>query len=1782
MYNYLKKPFAGKISAAAVLILLVSLFTFSMPAVASSINIEIDTDSVNEDETVYVSFPGQNESIRFFVYEQTGEDEYTEIYASTIASPEDYIEEYHVQDFLKVLGGDSLVLYFAAVPESELEGFDDDNNNLETVLNGGVLTTSWDKPDASTGEFTFEDVSLVRDIIVRDVTAVNSSPSAPSPYAVTEDDEVEITFFCNAGTIEISASSLEDADNITWTPSGTRDSEGFESVTGVAKVPKKDVADNSSGILKFDFTVNGIYVDQDSELVNADQPDETLTYYAPLNEDDLIANIFVDTQLEDGYVTVGDTITLEYGEIERDFYFTVKELRIGSQAVTTFEEDGISVSFEMISNAKITDLSALSLKITDEVGGEYTLSIINGEDYQYIEPPSKEENTISITGDMEYSAAPSKHYAVFSDSIVTYSLHTNNIYANMQYQLEIKIGDDEYKTIDMVRAKNASGEMLGDPVDGYKFTADLDMRDVENIIHGDKIAINRILRGEDEVADIGYDNSLKTTDFIYYSPLKFASIDISVDDSTISNTPGADADGKVYAVYGDCVFFEAELNQQVNDDDSFEISIAKYKGEKVSITEIEEYLDDISSFDEAGKLIYSLDSAAAKVTGLFRFPKLSGGSYSAEISAAIEITATPYSLEEKEYTIASNKPKYVAEDADPYHKLFYWNPVNPDLFSIYMETNSSLEKAYIHAGDSVSIFYEGITASYIERLEAGERVIDYTDPKPGISGNHKFNLTKDNTEEYLNNERISILFYVANDAGKIYPVELPKNKSYRYVIPPIEEENRLSVKFYGTHYINDEAPGYYAVTHKSSLGFTFSSNYIFIEDYTLTLTTDSGASFDVPLSLDDSFSNSPITGYTYTGFARVEDFEALKDYNRIKITIKRNSKSINFTDNLNGADIIYFGDFYLTGMQVSYPASGGELLWEPEDEYAYVIDNDFIVITLTFNHSLIPKETVLQMDNLTGVQKSKAVLTDYIKYPYRYKQEMQLTYYFDETNYKNDTIVCLFRMPSRSDKNYDEQRLSFQSNGSAYADVDNVPFEISMKSVRHAVPDEDVIVDTGDYEAKKQNEKELYHKMVYWAPLDVWNPEIELINLAADVPLPIDDLSEETYVIVRDGQDIRVSFVTKHPIVIDDIITKYSTTDSPQIALTYTETLLEQTRFLYTAAFTIGTSPLSNMDDLTIIRLLWEVNDIRGQANKRNINYSRETKWAIYYKPLEITEVTISSSNMKDGTQYCKDEDTITVEFVANHYVMLESSIIGKSIETEDTRNRRQQEFSFLYKLENGDLEDLADVEFSFEVEDLAGDTFEFTEASDGVINKLMYYAPMEVTADIESSNSNPVYARNGDTVTVSTTTNHEAQTLDFRLGSREIGDNDIYREDPSVSYRIPENEETLNEGDLFFSVRVEDPAGNYELVNETAPEGEEGTKVTYDRTPPEIRILPGFNGYTNQDVSFTFVFNDMHLDLSTLSCRLNGAQRIRHPGGTETSYSHDVALTEEGEYYVQATVSDMAGNEMEFEAVCHLIIDKTEPVILLDLKPNTFKAGFTLEKIINIEEDNLGEIVCTITDNEGVREWDFNTPIEDEGKKTIYAMARDMAGNTSTPIIYDVFIDATAPLPQVTNSANGEALKPQGKNVLVGSSASVGISLAPIHMGDEKPDKFTTLQIVDANGKLLFDFLASDVQEHKFTYKLPDFGTYTLLAAAVDDVGNTEGPLLYVIEFREKYFLERMLENTPLSQIKFIQRITDLMFVGICLLFVSTLAGLAMLIAHKRKKRQEYMEQDYVIIDEE
>jgi len=666
-------------------------------------------------------------------------------------------------------------------------------------------------------------------------------------------------------------------------------------------------------------------------------------------------------------------------------------------------------------------------------------------------------------------------------------------------------------------------------------------------------------------------------------------------------------------------------------------------------------------------------------------------------------------------------------------------------------------------------------------------------------------------------------------------------------------------------------------------------------------------------------------------------------------------------------------------------------------------------------------------------------------------------------------------------------------------------------------------------------------KIRYQAPISITN-----LSLVSD--------NEATAEVVRNGSKITLTFQTLHPV---------SLTTVKIAGQAVSCSSADNDGMTWSAVYTTQNGTTA---DNAAISLNLFIDDLAGNAPAAATENDTKTGKIKYYAPIVISDAAISTTNSNDASSYAKDADTVYVTFVTNHDTAISDvSIAGQSPALTKTDSAGiSKSWTLTYSIKNGDVPDLAAIPFAFTAKDIAGnDPVKKTGLDEDVSHSIQYFAPITATTSISSNGSNAAFAQNEDSITVSAATNHAARVVAASIltrGTNNSGDNSMQL---AVSYTVPSFESALPEGTVPFLYTITDAAGNTLDVSET--NSVPASTVTYDRTKPTVEITPDFSGFTNQTVAFKITFSDVNLDRQRVSIKINGEEQISSADRssiTGTVYTKKITVETDNTYKLDAGVTDMAGNQAESNVRTTVTIDKTNPevsAVKIDLlTPKTYKAGFVLGEYLDITEKNVDQIICTVTDSEGVHDWDINTPITTNGKNTAYLLVTDMAGNHSTALTYDLYIDGLVPKAMVRDTVTGAELAAGTDNVVFISKMTLDISLEALNIGDEAADHFAILKLVDKNGALVVDLLNTMTASGDGMYTLPldAFGEYTLLAEAQDAVGNATGTLAYHFTFRDKSILQKYYENKPLF------------YSSIPVLGVLAAGGIFLLTANKRRKR--------------
>jgi hypothetical protein ELI_1900 len=608
----------------------------------------------------------------------------------------------------------------------------------------------------------------------------------------------------------------------------------------------------------------------------------------------------------------------------------------------------------------------------------------------------------------------------------------------------------------------------------------------------------------------------------------------------------------------------------------------------------------------------------------------------------------------------------------------------------------------------------------------------------------------------------------------------------------------------------------------------------------------------------------------------------------------------------------------------------------------------------------------------------------------------------------------------------------------------------------------------------------------------------------------------------KNGDVITVSFITNHPVNLTDT----------RIAGREAEFISEDN--VNWIAQIIAENGIA--EDMDYISLYFNVHDKAGNEIIQQTENDLVSEKVQYYAPISISDVEIYSSNENDGNRYAKDGDVIKVSFISNHDVEIAPASVAGNIPEissypQDSGNIM---YELSYVLSNGDIEDQSVVLFSFTANDFAeNEPVIITNESVEEINEVIYYAPIISDASIRSGNRNQLYVNNGGRITVSGSANHGVTPESAVIMGRNA---DVYGKNTasfSINYTIDEKEKSLTEGYVNFSYTLADSAGNILYVDSAS----DGSSVVYDRTLPVITAEYDKVSFTNHSVTYKFTFSDIHISSSDISIKVNGTEQITDNERNLLSgsvFTKEITLDTDNNYHVIASAKDLANNSAYPEIDVRTTIDKTNPKIkTLDISsdsPEIYRSLFNIKEHFEIDDKNLKEIICTVTNSSGTVDWNINAPVMSDGKNTVYLMATDMADNVSQAVTYDFYIDAIAPKPLVSEAISGIFME-QEENYSFSLEADLKISLEALHIdGISEPDKFIKLYITDKNGNEVADLLENYESEPGiYTISITDIGEYVLCAEAKDSVGNTNGLIKYSFEIKEKSLAERFWDNKPL-----------------------------------------------------
>ncbi len=491
----------------------------------------------------------------------------------------------------------------------------------------------------------------------------------------------------------------------------------------------------------------------------------------------------------------------------------------------------------------------------------------------------------------------------------------------------------------------------------------------------------------------------------------------------------------------------------------------------------------------------------------------------------------------------------------------------------------------------------------------------------------------------------------------------------------------------------------------------------------------------------------------------------------------------------------------------------------------------------------------------------------------------------------------------------------------------------------------------------------------------------------------------------------------------------------------------------------------------------------------------------------------------------------------------------------------------------NSSKKDDFKIEYQVIVTDKAGQTY----STDKITTDITYLSPIALESVRFVSNNAAFndYAKYGSDLTFTAQVNHAVEiTSDVVVSDGNdtfTVSSDEFSED-SLNFKFEKISGFANQSRIYPIFTLTDKAGNiFDSTQNISGLTENNINtITYDSEKPRISLLPKFDGFLNKDFTCSALFSDNNLyadgmnftyvneDDNTTHYVLNRSNFV----DGENIFRQSLTLTNEGTFRVSMSVKDKAGNSATNSGMV-VTIDKTNPEItsikISEESVPVFKKGFVIKDYIDIEEKYINEIVCKLSDFSGTADWDINTPIDTEGKKTISMTATDMAGNTCS-YVFEVYIDATEPVPIVKDMISDKLLTSSDKNTII-KEGILYIALEDQKI-NENPDEIISLKLFDANDNLVHDFISEDGVREYYEYEFIEYGEYILILEAKDSAisadgadGNTIGPITYQINFTKGTIWDTVSENLSLY------------YIAISIIGISIIVGIVFLLMVLKRK---------------
>ena len=407
--------------------------------------------------------------------------------------------------------------------------------------------------------------------------------------------------------------------------------------------------------------------------------------------------------------------------------------------------------------------------------------------------------------------------------------------------------------------------------------------------------------------------------------------------------------------------------------------------------------------------------------------------------------------------------------------------------------------------------------------------------------------------------------------------------------------------------------------------------------------------------------------------------------------------------------------------------------------------------------------------------------------------------------------------------------------------------------------------------------------------------------------------------------------------------------------------------------------------------------------------------------------VTISSSNANPNL--AKVGDTITIDFTTSETV--QTPVVSIAFQFATVTNLGGNNWRATYTMISSDTE--GTIQYTINVTDLAGNSpITVPGASNITFDKTN---PTIISQVLTTSNSNPNYAKTGDTVTLTFTSSEGIQAPNVTIAGHTLTATNTSGNNWTATYTMTASD---TEGLVAYTIDFTDSAGNTGATINT------NSTISFDKTTP---TLPTITITTTNTNSLFAKIGD------TITVAFIESEPIQTPvvtiAGHNVTVSNQLGITWVAEYTLTASdtegpiaytiaYQDAAGNAgAGINTASSITFDKTIPAIVglisttsSNANPNYAKVGDTITAEITFSETiqplnvTISGKSATVTNISGnIWRATYTLTQDDvEGLVTITFGYSDLASNSGIPVDSPsaITFDKTAPASSADNVISG------------------------------------------------------------------------------------------------------------------------------------------------------------------